>query len=148
MFKPIALAATAAILAVSPAMAEGLSLKVRQYHADEERRFAEDGYIQDMNEACGTDMPASISWDNFPSDDTLFSNSINGRCESVVAAMKSICARDLGKEAVSTTINAVVCRYGDFEQTNIDADGTFNAYFTWDTPNLDSKYRDFLENNL
>ncbi len=139
---------TALVLAGLAAPAAAQSLKVREHHADQERRLLEGGWIADMNETCGTQLPVSMAWEAFPTDDSLFTQSSYGRCENVLSAVKNVCSSDIGKSAVSSRLTGITCAYGAFDNTAIGEDGTLTVHFTWETPNLYYVTRDFLGENL
>ncbi len=150
MMKHVWLTAAAGVIALSGVTAaqERLSLKVRQRHADELEKLQSE-YVGYTSEKCGKEITGGIDWTNFPTDDSLFSHTPSGFCSHAFSAVHGLCeASDLAKEAVQQSINSVSCHYGDISKTEITADGAFNAYFEWDTPNLVYQYRDFLENNL
>lgn len=124
-----------------------VSLKVREARAYEEGRLQEDA-VAYVASACEKDIPGEIIWEHFPTDDSLFSHSVAGYCGNGFGAVAQVCGSALGKEAVQQTINRITCHFGAIDQTTITEEGEFKIFLDWEEANLQSKFAEFLRDNL
>ncbi len=138
-----------AIAAPSLAMAQNVSLKVREARAKWEGR-AQGEWLVLPEQRCDKDFSASIDWTHFPTDDSFFANETRmNSCQAAFSALERVCTNSpLGKQAIQERITGITCHFGAFEDTQITSDGVFHAYFDWSATNLTTQYRGFLGDNL
>ncbi|QCE41813.1 hypothetical protein [Psychroserpens sp. NJDZ02] len=122
-------------------------------------RMVEEQYLADyqkeINEAAGKELPITINWDTFELDYIKFVPSV---ClHRLTDGLTSICADDLGKEAVQEGINTIVVNCipneGAEEKKSLKIeDGVFTLTACWGGHHSgcfpDIALKTFIENNL
>ncbi len=77
--------------------------------------------LQEMNNACGTSVAASIDWSSI-TDDQLKELSISGYCEPSLSVLKDLCTvSNVARQTVKEKVKQVSCRLGASLEPKFDA---------------------------
>jgi hypothetical protein len=139
-----------AALALACGTATALTLKEqKQFKAWQDYlKDPDQSYVKSVKDKCGYDIPLSMGQE-FVTPFMKDNASAPSYCDSTRGTISGMCEDETSKTAIKKNIKKIECKLGKEKETAFKlANGTFTFTVGVNASNLDSKIKEWLENNL
>ncbi len=133
------------ILGLTLVSASAQSLKERKAQQGEAATLASE--IAYTNQICRSNILASVDWQSFSAADYDTGEGPTGSCDAALGAIESLCADEVGKEAIREEVRRVRCIKGNSRGVELRQGTLF--YQMGESAADDFRYvRDFLKKKI
>jgi len=128
---------------------DGTLAKLAAFSRKEREDSQQQGFtevVKAMNEACGTQVTATIDWKSV-TDDIIKKYSISSYCGNPLEALQKLCGSKVGKRVISAKVKSFSCQFGP--ELKLELNGDAVRFTTQqDAANQEEYATKFFKENL